>query len=197
MLGKLSVLVLLAFISSLINANTIDQEIENKNVERTIDLTSQLVKITYKITLDHKSKKAISNYVLALPINECDKLSYISARDSNKKELKLTNTRNANDCSFTMTLTPAATNPVINIEAIFSKALQPYPVEITQAERQLVRYFGTAQLYSPYKTITQKTVIHLASRGVESFTPVKPSVNSDTQIIYGPYENIPGKINYF
>jgi len=187
---KLSILALIAFTVSLINANTIDQEVENKNVERAIDLSTQLVKITYKITLDHKSKKPISNYVFSLPTGECDKLSYIAARDTNKKELKITNSRNANECSFAMTLPAASLNPVIQVEAVFARALIPYPVEITQAERQLVRYFGSAYFYSPYKTLSQKTIIHLASRSIESFTPLKPSVNSDTQIIYGPYENI-------
>lgn len=190
MKGKLSILVLLISTIGCLQANTIDQEVENKNVERAIDLTSQLVKITYKITLDHKSKKPISNYVFSLPAAECDKLSYISARDSAKKELKLTTSKTANDCSWAMTL---PVNPVITIECTFAKALQPYPTTITQAERQLVRYFGSGYFYSPYKTLTQKTIIQLASRSVESFTPLKPSIHSDTQIVYGPYENIARK----
>lgn len=172
----------------------VDVEIENKNVDRTIDLTSQLVKVSFKITLEHKSKKAISSYVFLVPSADCDLLSFISARDSSKKELKLTLAKSAADCSYSMTL-PAGqnSNPVVYIETIFAKALQPYPTEITQAERQLVRYFGSAVFYSPFKTLSQKTTIHLASRNVESFTQVKPSVHSDTQIVYGPYENIPGK----
>lgn len=191
---KLSILTLLVLIISSITANTIDPEIENKNVERVIDLTSQLVKATYKITLEHKSKKPISNYVFTLPIDECDKLSFITARDSAKKELKLTNSRNANGCSYSMTLPGSTTaNQVVNVEAVFARALIPYPTEITQAERQLVRYFGSAYFYSPYKTLSQKTNIQLASRSVESFTQIKPSVQSDTQIIYGPYENIERK----
>jgi oligosaccharyltransferase complex subunit alpha (ribophorin I) len=195
MSGKLSILVLLIALLSFIRANAIDQEVENKNVERAIDLTSQLVKIVYKITLDHKSKKPISNYVFSLPISECDNLSFISARDSAKKDLKFTTSKSATECSWTMTL-PAgsAANPVINIEAVFAKALLPYPTAITQAERQLVRYFGSAYFYSPYKTLSQKTTIHLASRSVESFTQLKPSVQSDTQIVYGPYENIARKL---
>lgn len=201
MSGKLSILVLLVALLSFIRANAIDQEVENKNVERVIDLTSQLVKIVYKITLDHKSKKPISNYVFSLPIAECEKLSFISARDSAKKDLKLTTSKSATECSYSMTL-PSAANPVINVEAVFAKALLPYPTSITQAERQLVRYFGSAYFYSPYKTITQKTTIHLASRSVESFTQLKPSVQSDTQIVYGPYENVARKFfknlfNYF
>lgn len=172
----------------------VDVELENKNVERTIDLTSQLVKISYKITLEHKAKKAISNYVFVVPSCECDKLSFISARDSAKKDVKLTLSKASNgDCTYSMTL-PAgqSPNPIIFIEKVLTKALEPFPKEITQAERQLVRYFGNAVFYSPFKTQTQKTTVHLATRNVESFTQVKPSAQSDTQIVYGPYENTAG-----
>lgn len=172
----------------------VDVELENKNVDRTIDLTSQLVKVSYKITLEHKSNKPISNYVFLLPSSDCDKLSFISARDSSKKELKLSLTRGTVDCSYSMTLPGVQNpNPVIYIENVFSKALEPYPTEITQSERQLVRYFGSAVFYSPFKTVSQKTTVHLTSRNVESFTPVKPSVQTDAQIVYGQYENIAGE----
>jgi oligosaccharyltransferase complex subunit alpha (ribophorin I) len=185
---KSSILVLLAFVISLINVKAIDTDAENKNVERVIDLTTQLVKITYKITLS----KATSNYVFSLPTEECDNVSFVSARDATKKDIKLTNSKTAKDCSYSMTL-PAATTQ-FSVEAVFARALVPYPVSITQAERQLVRYFGSAYFYSPYKTLTQKTIIHLATGGVESFTQLKPSINSDKQIVYGPYENIARKL---
>lgn len=188
MARKTSIILLLVFLISSIVCNSIDPDLENKNVDRTIDITSQLVKITYKISLEHKAKKAISNYVFALPINECKTLSFISVRDSAKKELKLTTSRNANECSYSMTW--SGSNPVIYVETVHAKALEPYPVEITQAERQLVRYFGNAYFYSPYKTLSQKTTIHIATRSVESFTQLKPSSQADTQIIYGTYENI-------
>lgn len=191
---KSSILALFVLSAASIVLSAVDVEIENKNVDRTIDLTSQLVKVSYKITLDHKSKKPITSYVFLVPTSDCEKLSYISARDSAKKDLKLSLAKGANDCTYTMTL-PAGqnSNPVVYIETVFTKALEAFPTEITQAERQLVRYFGNAVFYSPFKTLSQKTTIHLASRNVESFTAVKPSVHSDTQIVYGPYENIPGK----
>lgn len=191
---KLNVILLLVTLACSTVLSSIDVEIENKNVDRTIDLSSQLVKVSYKITLEHKSKKPITNYVFLVPLEDCSKLSYISARDSAKKEMKFTLTKNSADCSYAIALPGGQTqSPVVYIENIFSKALEPFPTEITQAERQLVRYFGNAVFYSPYKTLSQKTTVHLASRNVESFTQVKPSVHSDTQIVYGPYENTAGK----
>lgn len=194
MLIKLNILSILSLcvIASVFCA--VDVEIENKNVDRTIDVASQLVKVSYKITLDHKSKKTISNYVFLLPATECEQLSFISARDSAKKELKLSLSKGKDACTYSMTLPSSSGSPVVYIETVFAKALLPFPVEITQAERQLVRYFGNAYFYSPFKTVAQKTTIHLPSRNVESFTQVKPSAQADTQIVYGPYDNIPGNL---
>lgn len=191
----------------LINAQTtIDAEIENKNVERNIDLSSQLVKISYKITLGHKSNKNIASYTFAVPAAERQYLSFISGRDASKKEIKYTESKSDKGAAFIFTLTGNSPNPVIYIETVFSKALQPYPTHILQSDKQLVRYFGTLYFYSPYKTVSQKSVVQLASRSVESYTQVKPVSQSDSTLNYGPYENIARKffkylclvlLNYF
>lgn len=174
--------------------SAIDVEIENKNVDRTIDLTSQLVKISYKITLEHKAKKPISSYLFMVPVEERERLAFISAKDSSKKDLKLTETASPKGVTFSMTLPAGTTNPpVVYIETVFTKSLKPYPTAIAQTERQLVQYFGNVYFYSPFKTQTQKTTVHLSSRNVESFTQFKPVVHSDTTITYGPYDNVAGK----
>lgn len=168
----------------------IDVEIENKNVDRTIDLTSQLVKISYKITLEHKAKKPVSTYLFIVPNDERDRLSFISAKDSSKKELKLTETASPKGVAFSMNLPAGSTNAVVYIETVFTKSLKPYPTSIAQTERQLVQYFGNVYFYSPFKTVTQKTTIHLSSRNVESYTQFKPVLHSDSTITYGPYDNV-------
>lgn len=177
----------------MVNAVQVDTEIQNKNVDRTIDISSQLVKINYKITLEHKQGKSISNYAFVVPEKEREHLAFISVKDTAKKELKTTESKTPNGgVAFIVSFT-ASSNPVVYIETVYSKFLEPYPKQITQAEKQLVRYYGNAYFYSPYKTLTQKTTIHLASSNVESFTSVKPSAQTDTSLIYGPYDNIAGK----
>lgn len=173
-----------------------DVNIQNKNVERTIDLTTQLVKIQHKITLEHRAKKEFSStpYTFAVSTDDRQRLSYISIRDALKKELKYTEEKTADGSLFTVSVTSSSPTPVLHIETVYSKSLQPYPTHITQNERQLVRYFGSAYIYSPYKTITQKTTVQLASKLVESYTnTVKPSTQVDGTITYGPYENIERK----
>ncbi|XP_055546623.1 dolichyl-diphosphooligosaccharide--protein glycosyltransferase subunit 1 [Wyeomyia smithii] len=184
-------LFLAAIFACLFSAQSaIDVEIENKNVDRTIDLTSQLVKISYKITLEHKAMKPINSYLFIVQNDERDRLAYISAKDSSKKELKLTETASPKGVIFSMNLPSGSSNPVVYIDTVFSKSLRPYPTAIAQTERQLVQYFGNVYVYSPFKTVTQKTTVHLSSRNVENYTQLKPVVHSDSTIIYGPYDNV-------
>ncbi|XP_059617018.1 dolichyl-diphosphooligosaccharide--protein glycosyltransferase subunit 1 [Phlebotomus argentipes] len=174
----------------LVTHAAIDVEIENKHVDRTIDVISQLVKISYKITLEAKSKKNINLYTFVVPERDAEHLAYISAKDATKKELKLSDTKTKYGVSFRIALATPSANPVIYIETVFSKLLQPYPTQIAQSDKQLVRYFGNLYFYSPYKTLSQKTAVHLASRNIESYTQAKPVSLADTILTYGPYDNI-------
>lgn len=169
--------------------NSAQATVEHKSVERTIDLTSQLVKINYKITLSGDA----TSYEFLVPSSMANKLSYISAKDSLKKKIRVGEPKRIESTganSYTLQLTAGSSPSIIYIETVFTKALTPHPTHITQAEKQLVRFFGQLYFYTPYKTTTQKTTVLLSSRNVESYTQVKPVSHSDTTITYGPYENI-------
>ena len=77
------------------------------------------------------------------------------------------------------------------MEAVYSHGLEPYPAEISQAEKQLVRFVGNHYLFTPYPVEQQTTKLLLASSNVESYTKLKPSQLTDTTITLGPYENVP------
>lgn len=190
-----SFVILSTILVAAVESIQIDSNVVNKNVERAIDLTSQLVKVQHKITVEHKTKKDLSGatYTLVVPNELRDHLAFISIKDALKKELKVTEDKVNEGVAFTVTLGSSSPNPVLNVETIFTKSLQPFPTHITQSERQLVRYFGNAYFYSPYATLTQKTTVQLTSKQVESYTTVKPSSQSDAVITYGPYENIARK----
>lgn len=162
---------------------------EHKSVERTIDLTSQLVKINYKITLS--STKDVSSYDFLVPAELTDKLSFIGAKDAAKKKIKIGEAKKLDSGASSYTLQCSGECPsVLYIKTVFTKAQMPHPTHITQQEKQLVRFFGQLYFYTPYKTVSQKTTVLLSSRNVESYTQVKPVSHSDTTITYGPYENI-------
>lgn len=171
-------------------ATTIDSAIQNKHVEQTIDLTTQLVRIQLKITVENTDKKDVSSYVFVVPAEKSEQLSYISFKDSAKKELKTVEEKSTEGTRYTVTLLSPSANPVLYVETVYTKSLIPHPTHIAQTDRQLVRYFGSAHFYSPYKTVSQKTTVQLASKNVESFTTVKPSSQSESTIIYGPYDNV-------
>merc|ERR1712079_920695 len=65
-----------------------------------------------------------------------------------------------------------------------------FPAQITQKEKQLVRFIGNLYAFLPYTVTTQSTTIALASSNVESYTKVKPVSLSDTTLSYGPYNNV-------
>lgn len=173
-------------------ATTIDTNVQNKNVERIIDLTTQLVRIQHKITVENTAKKDVTTYAFVIPNEIIDNLSYISVKDSAKKELKTVEEKTNEGQQYIITLANLSPNPILHIETIYTKSLTPHPTQIGQSERQLVRYFGNAHFFSPYKTGAQKTTVQLASKNVESFTAVKPSAQSESTLTYGPYESVAG-----
>ncbi|KAF5274513.1 hypothetical protein FQA39_LY07125 [Lamprigera yunnana] len=165
----------------------------NKNVERVIDLSSQLVKISAVITLENTGKVAESKYLLMLEPNALLNLSYISAKDSYKHEVKVIENSNGNGKVFSVQLnqpvTPSRTT-TINVEYILTNSLVPYPSSIIQKEKQLVRYFGNHYFYSPYPTVKQTTSVIVNTRSIENYSKLKPVSQSDSSIMYGPYSEI-------
>lgn len=178
------------------NSDVINSDTVNKNVERFIDLASQLAKISTKITIENNGKTPISSYLFPLHSDE-NHYAYAIARDSSKKELKITETSVSNHegikflkIDFKEALQPSKTLN-IQVDTVFSKVLVPYPASITQQEHQLVLYHGNHYFYSAYRTIKQQTTVQLASRNIENFSKLKPFSHSDSTLTYGSYENIP------
>lgn len=178
-------------------ATNVDKNLINKNVERIIDLTSQLVKISSTITAENTGKSPISSYVLSLEPGLLSNVSYISIKDWLKEELKLgqpeidkTNGLVTYTVFLKQLIQPLkSTN--LYVEYVLTKTLIPFPSEITQKEKQYVRYFGNHYFYSPYLTKKQSTSVTLSSKLVESYSKLKPVVQSESSITYGPYNDIP------
>lgn len=193
----ISVLVLLVTTYTVRSAapELVDPDLTLKNVERTIDLQSQLTKFTTKIVLENGGKAPVKQFIFALDPKKKESLSFVAAhtRDSSRTELPVrTKSFDKQPGSFYQIdlrdpLQPGRTTSV-EVEAVFTHELDPYPKEITQKEKQLVRYAGNAYLYSPYLVTKQTTTIILPSRNVESFSRIKPVTQSDSTITYGPYD---------
>ncbi len=79
----------------------------------------------------------------------------------------------------------------VTVEVVLGKAVEMFPKEISQRERQLVVFNGNHYLYTPYKVKSQTTKVVLPSATVESYSKnVKPVSMADTTITYGPYSNV-------
>ncbi|KAJ8867481.1 hypothetical protein PR048_031283 [Dryococelus australis] len=180
-------------------SDSINQDLVNKNVHRSVDVSSQLVRISQKITVENTGKSGVKTVLFAVEQQLVKNLCFISAQagDSGKTHLKVVSTTvegrgrepfwriNLED-----TLQPGKT-AVLDVETVFSKLLAPLPAAIAQKEKQLVVYDGNHYAYSPYFTTKQTTVVTVASRNVESYSKLKPVSQSDTTIMYGPYEKVP------
>jgi len=196
-------LTLLAVIK--INADS-NADLINSKVERTIDLTTNVVHILNVITIENKATSgSLKSYTFVVEPNQIDNVACVSAylnspkgntgEDSEKRRLNvavLTNDPKKGllyRIDFQNDLL-AGKNVVIDVEVILVNSLRPYPTEITQSEKQYALYKGNHYYYSLYQTRTQTTLVNLASDKTESFSQLKPTTKSDSTITYGPYENV-------
>merc|ERR550517_1360192 len=194
------VLVLVSLLGAAVKggSDSINQEIVVTNCERSIDISSQLVKIQHKLTFKNTGKAAVKNVLFSLDPSLQDKVSFIEATfgSSDKTYLRLTETKVQSDqdkvfwrIELKSALASEATT-TISVDVVLGKALEMFPAQITQKEKQLVRFTGNLYAFLPYTVTTQSTTVALASSNVESYTKVKPVSLSDTTLSYGPYNNV-------
>ncbi|CAH1175780.1 unnamed protein product [Phaedon cochleariae] len=189
----LQFLACLAFVNA---AERINNQLVIRNVDRSIDLASQLVKITATITLENTGKDAVRTFLLVQEPHTLGTIAYLSVKDSSKQELRVTPVKVEghpdelfHNVALRLPLESGRTTTV-SLEEVRTRALEPYPSSITQKDKQLVRYFGNHYLYTPYLVTKQKTDVTLYSRSIENYTKLKPVSISDSTISYGPYSSI-------
>lgn len=183
-------------------------DIINTKVERTIDISSQLVKITSQVVVSNKGNSPVKEYLIqfgdvhhdqslsSLVVFTTDKSVTLKKKDS-LPYFKHSNP-NGQSASYKIDLSQNTIQPGASIQleivAVFSHLLKPYPGEIVQAERQLVVYKGRIYFPTYYTTETQTTRVRLPSgSSAESYTKLRPVTYSDRFINYGPYDKIPPK----
>lgn len=180
------------------NAETaaISNDIKLKNVDRTIDISSQLVKITSKVTLENIGKSPVKSFLVAVEPAVKGNLAFIGAKDSSTKDLRVVDAivKEHDKIKFWRVefkdAVIAGSTTVVTVEEVFTKALSPFPTTVTQQEDQLVKYSGNLYFYTPYEVISQKTTVVMNTKNVESFTKVKPFTQQDGTIQYGPFNDV-------
>ncbi len=183
-------------------ANVASDNVVNAKVERAIDISTQQVKINSQVTVLNKGSTPLKEYIVQFGDASHDyALAYLSVVlvDSSKKKKNLKVSKSGEKGQFSSYKVDLATDAVesgktvqLEIEAVFTHLLTPYPEEIVQADKQLVVYKGRLYFATPYTTETQTTRVRLpSSTGVESYTKTRPVTVSDRFINYGPYDKIP------
>ncbi|OCT85830.1 hypothetical protein XELAEV_18023999mg [Xenopus laevis] len=198
----------LCFVAA-IAASSRAQDLVNEDVKRTVDLSSHLAKVTAEVTISNPGPGAVHSFLVALEPELGSHLAYLGVKGEDQEEgtLEIQETKVKGKSGlqymvhFGSSLAPGAKTKV-TVETVFTHVLQPYPTQITQAEKQFVTFEGSHYFYSPYPTKSQTTRVKLASRNVETYTKLGNPTRSEDLIEYGPFKDIaawsqdPLKVHY-
>lgn len=183
------------------NRDEINPLLVHSNVEREVDLTSQLVKITTSYTLENTGKQDIKSFLIAFEPSTSKQLSFIGAsvkslgEEGENLNVVPTSVPNQVTINFYRVTLPKKLSPekttTVDVETVFTHSQQPFPTHIGQAEKQLILYTGNVYVFSPYLSKEQKTVVKAATNNIESYSKVpKPVSVSESEVTYGSYENV-------
>ncbi|KAI3969602.1 hypothetical protein MKX01_020163 [Papaver californicum] len=175
-------------------------------VERKIDLTSQIVRVSSSVKVENAGPSVVSEVLLAFPDFQVKKMAHMVVSliegkgkskgssinlpaqvvhpDGMPQALMLYSVSLPKGLSKGESLT-------LDVFAVYTHSLQPFPDEITQADTQLVVYQDSAYFLSPYKVKFQSLNVKLPSSRVESFTKLENSKLVESELKYGPYEDLP------
>lgn len=201
---SLIILLSLSFRSSF-SLSSSPPELQILSAERRIDLASHIIRVVLNLKVQNDGESPASNVLLAFPPSQVKHLSLIQAAEltgkKKKKSLEPLDVKPSDHADgpngakfFSISLrNPLSTGGSVSIEVsyILTQSLEPFPVEISQSEPQLVLYRDGALILSPYAIKQQTTVIRTPTTKVESFTRVEPSTQMRTELKYGPYQDQP------
>ncbi|KAI3470475.1 hypothetical protein Pfo_027138 [Paulownia fortunei] len=173
------------------------------HAERQIDLTSHIVRVYLTLKVENIEDAPASKVLLAFPPAQFDHLSLVKAavtvgkkRKKSYVPLEVNPTEQPDAPNGAKYYAISLINPLVKGETttleilyILTHSLEPFPVEISQSESQLVYYHDSAIILSPYHIKQQATLVKTPTNKVESFTQVEPTHHSGTELRYGPYED--------
>ncbi|XP_043712880.1 dolichyl-diphosphooligosaccharide--protein glycosyltransferase subunit 1A [Telopea speciosissima] len=175
-------------------------------VDRRMDLTSQIVRITSSLKVENAGTDVVSEVLLALPDYQDKNLAFMKAFASEGKGKTKSSTTSlpfkvVNPEGMPPSLTfysvslPKGLSKgesfTLDVFAVFTHSIRPFPEEITQADSQIVLFRDSAYYLSPYEVRFQSLTVTLPSSRVESYTKLHNTKHVDSEIKYGPYEKLP------
>lgn len=199
-MGRTSLLLfVLLGIGVLVKCATFEQNFENQEIIRNIDLRGQVEIQTTKFTARNIGDGKAKSYVLAIPPLERGLLSSVVTYSdieagnelaTDEVQLKTDALEGTRYFQFDFAEAIEKDESVeFHTVVVITHGLKAFPAEIVQAESQHVVYAGDAYSYSLYRTVIQRTAAILASKKVEFFTK-KKSRHEEDRIEYGPFSDI-------
>ncbi|XP_047322597.1 dolichyl-diphosphooligosaccharide--protein glycosyltransferase subunit 1B [Impatiens glandulifera] len=187
------------------SSSIFSQELQIVNAERRVDLTTHIVRVYLTLKVENIRTSPASEIILAFPPQQVDHVASIKAvipvGKKKKKsylplDVKPTEAPDAPNGTkyFSISLIkPLSSGESVTVEVLYilTHSLEPFPVEISQAESQLVYYHDSALILSPYHIKEQTTFLKTPSKRVESFTRLEPTDRASNEIKYGPYNDRP------
>lgn len=174
--------------------------------DRKIDLTSQVVRSTTTLKVENSGNDPASEVLLPFPDVVAKNLAFLRVTTSEGKGKSKTSSSNlplkaVNPDGFPPGLTWYAVSLpsklgkgeslTLEVKAVFTHSLQPFPEKITQAELQLLVFQDSAHYLSPYSVEAQSLTVKLPEPKVEAYTKLENTKFSGSELKYGPYQNIP------
>jgi len=173
-------------------------------VDRRIDLTSHIVRVVTSLKVENTGLGTTSEVLLAFSPEQAENLTYLKAaalegKGKNKVSVPLIVSPSQSEDAprdivlFSISLVKAlkkGETVTIEVLSVFTHSVKPFPEEISQAQTQLVLYRDSAYFLSPYPVKVQTTTIKTPSPRIESYSKVDPTKLVDTELKYGPYENL-------
>ncbi|CAH8370929.1 unnamed protein product [Eruca vesicaria subsp. sativa] len=174
-------------------------------VERRIDVTSQIARVTKTLKVVNSGSESVSEFTLTFPKFLGNNLAYLSVSHSegkgkSKRSLANLSVKEANpkgmpdSISFYSVTLPKPLNKgdtlTLEVVAAFTNVLQPFPEKITQRDIHLVMLQESAQYLSPYVVESQSLSIKLPNARIESYTKLENTKLQGSEIKYGPYKNL-------
>lgn len=174
-------------------------------VDRKIDLTSHVVRTITSIKVENGGSSPVSEVLFAVPSSQANNLAFIGASTAEGKgknkaspvslPVKSAESDNAveNAVLFSVILNKdlkPGESAAVDIYTVFTHLLKPFPAEISQSDAQLVLYHDSAYVFSPYPIKLQTTVLRVPNARIEAYTKADPVKVVDSELRYGPYENI-------
>lgn len=177
-------------------------------VDRRVDLTSQLVRVTSMLKVENEGNDVVSEVMLTFPDSQAQKLAYLTVTLSEGKgKTKVATATLPTKVVHRQGMPPSLTaysvalpnaglgkaeSLTLDVLAVFTHSLQPFPAKITHADNnQLVVFQDSANFLSPYPARLQSLTIKLPDERIETYTKLENSKIQGSEIKYGPYENLP------